>query len=220
MRLSEYPKHNYWYLCVQTSKRSIPQMMRKHLFLLLNLFVVFIFSKSNGFAQHKPDSIDKKIMLTHKKVAIVPFNVQFLLKKNKEKLSPDAQKKFENEHSELFQSVLTEYLQKRVSKGKYSIEVLDPTITNSLLRKGNIDPFMAHQTLPEDLGKAVQADAVLICRVIVEREESDAVLTLFDCKSNKVLWKVSRKDRDGFRDKPREYVNNFMKRISNDLPYD
>jgi hypothetical protein len=187
--------------------------------LFTTFFIFSLFAFVHVVAQNDEQFQLDSMLVKHKTLTVVPFNVNLFIKKNKNKLDEDQENDIEKEHAAWFQSNLIEHINLNPDKQRFSVQVIEPNICNAKLKKAGIEPLKAYEVLPEDIGKATDGDAVLIGRVVIEKDFSKAYLSIFDTKTNTLCWRTQMVDRDGYRDKPREYVKNFAKRMAGHLPY-
>lgn len=180
-------------------------------------------------------------IVTHKRVAILPFGTDLEDNKTK-KQSKKENIKTEMHLSELIQDNLYKFLMK--NQFDYDVEFQDIAKTNQILKTSGMMSALS-TTTPEEFAKLLDVDAVImgsyrheINKTGMGKSIGNAALTgglsllgksknatgslklmVADAKSGEILWRIEREDDDS-ADNDTELVESIMKKITKYFPYE
>lgn len=126
----------------------------------------------------KPSSVaDMSVLETHKKVAILPFDVDFSdqylqVVYNRKRNREQSFEEFAWEQKRLagldLQADMYRALAKKIEKGKLSLPIMDFLQTNRLLAESNVPMNMVFTMNKQELARILQVDAVISGTSLVE----------------------------------------------------
>ncbi|MDZ7936267.1 MAG: hypothetical protein U5M51_15150 [Emticicia sp.] len=186
---------------------------------------------------------------THKKIAILPFGVQFqnpldYSKQKKENQVPirrGTYSKQEQEASLDAQKELFISVAKQVEKGRYEIAFQDFTRTNKILSQNGIRLEDIKFQNKADLAKLLEVDAVIFGELIIKisrptdrtssispvmmnnTRNNDGIETdikLFDAASGEMVWSTALSNQPNNRmDTPHQLTTSLLNQVAKSLPY-
>ncbi len=176
---------------------------------------------------------------THKRIAILPFDVQFENPNNRvnDGKSRRTFSKQEKEASLDAQKELFTYIARQVSKGRYEISFQDFIRTNKVLAENGIRLEEVANQNKADIAKLLGVDAVItgdlairITQINMRNPQmmppfqgNDGVETnvkLFDAASGEMLWSTNLSQRPNNRmDTPHHLSSQLIGQIAKNLPY-
>lgn len=213
--------------------------MKKTIALFTLLFIVI----SSSFAQfegakqiyEKPDL--GSIVSSHKKVAILPFEVKISYRKQPKNFNAEGVKRDEIAKSKSIQSSMYTFL---LRKGEnYTVEFQDVDKTNTLLTKAKMIDSLKNFT-KDEIAKVLGVDAVLGGRFETEQTASEAgavamtvlfgamgsktgtgtmFLTLNNGSDGELLWRFFKSMDDSLFSSTDVLVERMMRKVSRNFPY-
>lgn len=146
--------------------------MKKYSFLLLSILLLA------ACQTQKPSSVaDMAVLQTHKKVAILPFDVDFSdqylqVVYNRKRNREQSFEEFAWEQKRLagldLQADMYKALAKKIEKGKLSLPIMDFLQTNKLLAENNVPMNMIFTMNKQELARILQVDAVISGTSLIE----------------------------------------------------
>ena len=179
----------------------------------------------------------KEIILTHKTVAILPFNATISYRKLPKDFNVDANKEAEQKLGNDMQTGMYTYLLRKSSD--YTVMVQDVEKTNALLRKNNLMDKLA-ETNPEELAKILGVDAVIKCSYSYQKTKSEGgaiALTLLvgfgsgsvatgaltmqinDGKKGDLTWRFYKQMVEDVMSSPSAMMERMMRKVGRNFPY-
>ncbi|AFK02963.1 hypothetical protein Emtol_1821 [Emticicia oligotrophica DSM 17448] len=182
----------------------------------------------------------------HKKIAILPFGVEFQnpLAYSKQKNDTRTRRQYDKRDQEASldaQKDLFINIAKQVEKGHYEIAIQDFNRTNKLLADSGIRLEDIRYQNKADLARLLEVDAVIFGELTVKISRptdrnmvmspwamnnarfDDGVATdikLFDAQSGEMVWATELSNRPNNRmDTPHQLTSSLMNQIAKHLPY-
>ncbi len=212
--------------------------MKKIIFATLTfLFSLFSFSQFESSKQVYESPKLQQEIVTHKTIAILPYNVSISYKRLPKTYDAQANKEEENNLSQNLQSGMYTYILRKSSD--YSVIVQDIERTNALLKKANafdnIDEFT-----PDALAKILGVDAVIKCKYAYEKTSSEGValvkslligfgtgkvatgeltLNIFNGKDGELLWRFYKQMNEDIMSSANMVVERMMRKVGRNFPY-
>ncbi len=214
--------------------------MKKYIFLLLpTLFLT-------ACQIQKPSSVaDMEVLQMHKKVAILPFDVDFSdqylqVVYNRKRNREQSYEEFAWEQKRLagldLQADMYKALAKKIEKGKLSLPIMDFLQTNKLLAENNVPMNMIFTMNKQELARILQVDAVISGTSLIEVDRpnlnrmmlatpfgfggvtTDVIIT--DRQSGKIAWKSQFSLRPSqMMDTPAFLATSTVTTIAKRIPY-
>lgn len=186
---------------------------------------------------------------THKKIAILPFGVQFqnpLDYSKQKKGSPIQQvrRPFSKQEQEASLDAQKEFFMnvaKQVEKGRYEIAFQDFTRTNKILAENGIRLEDVRFQNKADLAKLLDVDAVIFGELVVKisrptdssmsispimmentrfNDGVDTDVKLFDAASGELVWSTALSNQPNNRmDTPHHLSTSLLNQVAKNLPY-
>jgi len=215
----------------------------KKIFFLTLLFAVCLTVSVDAQLTAKvyEDPNIERLVLRHKKIAILPANVTVKDTKSnkKNRMSPEEMKSQEEDYRSAFQNSMYAWMMRMKGKGRVTQEIQDVETTNALLIKNGLDTkdAIAAKTMDE-VAEILGVDAVFNSKVIttstfdkgaavalaiivgvgVRTGEADVFVKLYD-KGGKMIWSFDRTVGGTYVSDPDDMVEFLMKRVSKRFPY-
>lgn len=184
----------------------------------------------------------KTIAQNHKVLAILPFKTRLQLRpKEVEKNGgPAGVAVLEKREGLDVQSAMHSYFLKRKESNDLSIDVQDPSRTNSLLERNGITYETQSGFTPEELARFLGVDgivsgtfestqpmsngAALAMSMVVgfggATNTGKMMISINDGKNGELLWKYDKTLSRGFGSNTGSIVTTIMRKASRQLPYD
>ncbi len=185
-----------------------------------------------------PDFV--KIAKTHKIIAVLPFSATISLRpKQMKSVSVNKLRNMEKDEGYSIQNALQSWFLKRKMQGKTTIDVQEPTITNSLLKKKGITWQNLNNYTPVELGKLLKVDAIISGSLKSTKPMSEGAsaalgllvgfwgatnsglinISVNDVKSGVLLWKYEKKLSGGLGSDMDNIINALMRKSTRRLAY-
>jgi len=219
--------------------------MKKTIFILFALFVVSsIQLNAQLTAKVYEDPNCERIVIRHKKIAILPLDVTMTDTKanKKNRVSPEDLERKALEYQKAFQNSMYAWFLKRKQKNKMiDVDIQDVDRTNTILKKNGILTSEDLENYTKDeIAQMLEVDAVfggtvntsssfskggatalaIITGISVKTGDADVFIKLWDAKEGKMIWSFSRVVASNYANTTDDVVNYLMKRVSKRFPYD
>ena len=212
----------------------------KKVLLLVCMVCATILSYAQGFEGSKQvfESPQMKAQVVqHKTVAILPYEVSIIYKKQPKNLNPEVDREQERTMSKSIQSSMYTYLLRK-SKN-YRVTFQDVDRTNILLKKAGMLDKMDEFT-KDEIAKVLGVDAVIGGRFETEQTKSQGAaiatavlfgglggktgtgsltLTLNNGADGELLWRFFKTMDEGIMSSTDDLVERMMRKVSRNFPY-
>ncbi len=205
-----------------------------------NLTILILFIASALFAQTKlyvhPDA--KEYVAKTQTLAILPLDTSVKLRpKELKDFTPEQIIEMENAEALSIQKAMYSWFLTRKKRGDLLVDVQNPTVTNSLLKKAGIDVMKAYEELPNDICEILGVEAVVTGKFSTNKPMSNAAamgLALigiggvtqnatanldFIHKDNEVVVNYFKNVKGGLGSSSDDLVNVLMRKTSRRIPY-
>ena len=212
--------------------------MKKLLFITLLLsFFINIQAQTNLY--ENPDF--DKIAESHKIIAIVPFKTQVKLRpKQMKDMTTEQLKNLERSEGESIQSAMYSWFLKRKTRGDLKdLEIQDPRVTTSMLKKQNIDYDNIMEFTPQELAKILEVDALISGEFETNKPMSEGAgialgvvlgvwgstnsatmnMSVHNAVDGVLLWNYNKKVSGSVGSSPEDLINILMRKASRRLAY-
>ena len=177
---------------------------------------------------------------THKMLAILPASVTIGMRPNQARnTTADQMRTIQQQTSLDFQSRIYAWLLRRKQRSQYTVDFQDVALTNSILRKANLNDSDMRTLSPQDLAKVLGVDAVLTTSVRTTKPMSDGAavavgllvgawgatnqanitVDIHEATGGKLLWKYDYVAAGSVGSSPESMVNALMRNASRKFPY-
>lgn len=175
---------------------------------------------------------------THKKVAIIPFDVSIDAKNYPKDMNLDMLKESELQEGVAFQKQMYSQFLNKYQKGAYTVKFQDVDETNVLLRRNNMDQENLADFTKAEIGKALGVDSMISGTIkrakpmstgaavaaaflvgISATNEVNVNVTLHESNEGSLLWSYDHQVTGGLGSSPERLSKNLMKSMSNKFPY-
>lgn len=177
---------------------------------------------------------------THKMLAILPASVTIGMRPNQARnTTADQMRTIQQQTSLDFQSRIYAWLLRRKQQSQYTVDFQDVALTNSILRKANLNDSDMRTLSPQDLAKVLGVDAVLTTSVRTTKPMSDGAavavgllvgawgatnqanitVDIHEATGGKLLWKYDYVAAGSVGSSPESMVNALMRNASRKFPY-
>ena len=185
---------------------------------------------------------------THKKIAILPFGVQFQnpldYSKQKKENPVQARRSYSKQEQEASLDAQKEFFMnvaKQVEKGRYEIAFQDFTRTNKVLSENGIRLEDVKFQNKADLAKLLDVDAVIFGELVIKisrptdrsmsispvmmnntrfNDGVDTDVKLFDAASGELVWSTVLSNQPNNRmDTPHQLSTSLLNQVAKNLPY-
>lgn len=195
------------------------------------------FAQTNLYENPDFDEISK----SHKIIAIVPFKTQVKLRpKQMKDMTDDQLSRIEKSEGESIQTAMYSWFLKRKKRGDLSnIEVQDPRITTSLLKKQNIDYDNIMEYTPQELSKILEVDALISGEFETNKPMSEGAsivlgalfgffgstnsatinMSVHNSEDGILLWNYNKKVNGSLGSNSEDLINILMRKASRRLAY-
>jgi len=211
--------------------------MKKQLNPIFLLIFLFLTACSSGEIYTKSDFSD--ITNSHKRVAILPFNVSYDPKSISREFTIETAKKSEKEESVIFQQNIYAQFLKRQNQGKYTVEFQDVDDTNAILKRNGISYDNISSYTKAEIANKLGVDAVISGSIRRSKPMSttgavvmtlffgfggntnriDINMTLHNGTDGKLLWKYDNDRGAGLGSSAEAIAKSLMNNISKNFPY-
>ncbi len=204
--------------------------------------VLFLITTTIMYSQTKlyvnPEA--KTYVANTEMIAILPLDVQVKLRPRELKgLTAEEVAKMElNEALDIQKAMYTWFLTRK-KRGTLLVKVQNPTTTNALLKKNNIDIHNYSEYLPSELGEILGVDAIITGSLETSKPMSQgtaiglAVLTggmfttsaavlnmdFTSTKDNELVVNYHKKVRGSLGSDSQDLINTLMRKVSRRIPY-
>lgn len=204
---------------------------------LFALFAVTAFSQSRAiYVNPKFYQLAKN----HKKVAVLPFDVQIGLRpKERESITDDQLKEMESNEGVAAQNALVSWFYKKQRVKPFDIEFQDVQATNALLKKAGIDVSTLTDHTPQELAMILGVDAVMggVIQTTKPMSEGASVaigvafgfwgptnsgnvtINLSNATDGALLWKYDKQLSRGLGSDMNILMDTLMRKASKKFPY-
>lgn len=213
--------------------------MKKILLLLTVLISMITLAKAQfeGSKQVFESPKLKELIVAHKTVAILPFEVKITYKKQPKNFSAEANRDQEITMSKSIQASMYTFLLRR--SDDYPVTFMDVDKTNIILKKAGMLDKLDEYT-KDEIAKALGVDAVLGGRFETEQTKSEAgaivsavllggmggktgtgtiFLTLNNGADGELLWRFFKTMDDSITSSTDDLVERMMRKVSRNFPY-
>ncbi len=224
--------------CILSSEFKNQHNMKKIIFSILFLsLIIGIQAQTNLY--ENPDF--DKIAESHKIIAIVPFKTQVKLRpKQMKDMTSEQLQRIERSEGESIQSAMYSWFLKRKKRGDLNtLEVQDPRITTSMLKKQNIDYDNIMDFTPQELTKILEVDAVISGEFETNKPMSEGAgvalglvlgvwgstnsatinMSVHNAADGVLLWNYNKKVAGSVFSSPEDLINVLMRKVSRRLAY-
>lgn len=182
-----------------------------------------------------------KIAESHKIIAIVPFKTQVKLRPKQIKdMSTEQLQHLERTEGESIQSAMYSWFLKRKTRGDLQkLEVQDPRVTTSLLKKQSIDYDNITDFTPKELADILGVDAVISGEFETNKPMSEEAgvalglvvgvwgstnsatinMSVHNAADGVLLWNYNKKVAGTIGSSPEDLINTLMRKASRRLAY-
>jgi hypothetical protein len=152
----------------------------KHL--LTTLIGLYFFSVNSQTSLYVNPEFDR-LAADHEIIAIVPFDTQIKLRpRHMKELSQEQLHNMEKAEGNAIQGAMYSWFLKRKKRGKLlNIEILEPRITNTVLKKNGIDYDNINEYTPEELAALLNIDAVIMGEFQTSKPMSEGASVVTIC---------------------------------------
>lgn len=177
----------------------------------------------------------------HQKIiAILPFKVSINLRPNQmKKISPQQLNEMQLNEGKGVQTALFSWFMKRSQKGKLTVQVQEPVVTNVMLKKAGIDQKNIDSYTPVDIAKILGVDAVIMGTLKTTKPMSEGLsaamgvligfwgatnratmnLFIYNSGDNMVLLNYNKGIRGSLGSSTQDLVNILMRKASRRIAY-
>lgn len=208
----------------------------KKLFLTFITFFISltIFSQTKLYVHPDADSYVSKT----KKIAIIPLKTSVKLRpKELKDFTPEQVIEMEKTEAINIQKSVYSWFLTRKKRGELLVEVQNPTVTNSLLKKAGIDPNEANSELPSDLCEILGTEVIMTGTFSTNKPMSNAAavgLALigiggatqnatvnldFIHNDNEIIVNYYKNIKGSLGSSTDDLVNTLMRKVSRRIPY-
>lgn len=206
------------------------------------LFAILLGTLSTAIAQthlYEHPKFDN-ITQNHKTIAIIPFKTQVKLRpKQMKDVTAEALADIEKNEAIGLQAGMHSWFLKRKKRGKFELDVQEPSRTNAILKKANITYNNLEDQLPEDLAELLGVDAVITGTFETNKPMSEGAsialgvligfwgntnnaivnMNINNATDGVLLWNYNKKVRGSIGSSPEDLVNILMRKASRRLSY-
>lgn len=204
------------------------------------LTILTLFITSALFAQTKlyvhPDA--KQYVSNTKTIAILPLDTSVKLRpKELKNFTQEQIVEMENAQSLSIQKAMYSWFLTRKKRGELLVDVQNPTVTNSLLKKAGIDALKAYEEMPQDICNLLGVEAIVTGNFSTNKPMSNAAalgLALFGIggatqnatanldfihNDNEVVVNYLKNIKGGLGSSSDDLINILMRKASRRIPY-
>lgn len=210
--------------------------MKKGLTILFLLTMTLSFAQTNLY-EH-PNF--KTIAQNHQTIAILPFKAIIKLRpKQMKDMSEEQLRKIETDEGLAVQNALHSWFLKRKKQGKTDKDIQDPSKTNALLKKNEIDMNTIDQYTTEEIAKLLEVDAVISGTLKTNKPMSEGAsaalgilvgfwgstnsgtleMNVNDGETGELMWKYEKKLNRSLGSDTDTVINALMRKASRRLTY-
>jgi len=207
--------------------------MKKSLTLFAIIFATLITAQKQIY---EADNL-KELIIKHKKVAILPFNIAITHRKQNEALNAEFNRQQEETMSNSIQTSMYTFLLRR--RKDYTVEFQDVEKTNILLKRAGVFDQINDLT-KDELAKILDVDAVISGKFENEQTRTDKqarnnvmwlgtggktgsgtlTMILNDGISGDMIWRFYKTMDDNYRKSTDDLVESMMRKVSRNFPYE
>ncbi|MDQ3016609.1 MAG: hypothetical protein M3R25_07825 [Bacteroidota bacterium] len=176
----------------------------------------------------------------HKKVAVIPFNVQVGLRpKEREAMTDDQLRDMEEKQGVAAQNALVSWFLKQQNTQGYTVQFQDVNTTNALLLKAGMNIHDLATYTPDEIAKTLGVDAVMGGMIQTTKPISDGAsvamgvllgyygatntgnitINLNDSDSGDLLWKYDKELSRSLGSNMNQIMDTLMRKASRKFPY-
>lgn len=204
------------------------------------LTILTLFITSALFAQTKlyvhPDA--KQYVSNTKTIAILPLDTSVKLRpKELKNFTQEQIVEMENAQSLSIQKAMYSWFLTRKKRGELLVDVQNPTVTNSLLKKAGIDALKAYEEMPQDICNLLGVEAIVTGNFSTNKPMSNGAalgLALFGIggatqnatanldfihNDNEVVVNYLKNIKGGLGSSSDDLINILMRKASRRIPY-
>lgn len=207
---------------------------------LLILLLVFGYSLFAQTSLYENPDFDE-IAISHKIIAIVPFKTQVKLRpKQMKNMTTEQLQRIERSEGESIQFAMYSWFLKRKTRGDLSnLEIQDPRLTTSMLKKQNIDYENIMDFTPKELANILEVDAVISGEFETNKPMSEGAtvalgivfhvwgstnsatinMSVHNAVDSVLLWKYNKKVIGSVGSSHEDLINILMRKASRRLAY-
>jgi len=208
--------------------------MKKKLSILCLLITSAIFAQTKLYVH--PDA--KDYVSNTKTIAILPLNTSVKLRpKELKDFTSEQIIEMENAEALSIQKAMYSWFLTRKKRGELLVDVQNPTVTNSLLKKAGIDVLKAYEELPKDICNLLGVEAIVTGKFSTNKPMSNAAalgLALFGIggatqnatanldfihNDNEVVCNYFKNIKGGLGSSSDDLINVLMRKTSRRIPY-
>jgi len=173
----------------------------------------------------------------HKSIAIIPFSAKVSLRpKQMKEITAEQLKEMEMHEGQSIQTAMYSWFLKRKKRGKLLIEVQDPSTTNAILNKNEIDLSV---TTPKELSTLLNVDAVITGKFETDKPMSDGAsvalgllvgfwgttnsatvnMSINNAEDGVLLWNYNKRVVGSLGSSNDQLINKLMRKASRRLAY-
>jgi hypothetical protein len=173
-----------------------------------------------------------------KTIAILPFDTSVKLRpKELKDFTQEQIVEMENAEALSIQKAMYSWFLTRKKRGSLLVDVQNPTVTNALLKKANIDALKAYEELPKDVCDLLGVEAIVTGKFSTNKPMSNAAaigLAIFGFGGatqsatanmdiihldNEVVVNYFKNVKGGLGSSSDDLVNVLMRKASRRIPY-
>ncbi len=176
----------------------------------------------------------------HKKVAVIPFDVQIGLRpKERAAMSDEQFAEMQNKEGIAAQNALVSWFLKKQNTQGYSVQFQDVNTTNALLLKAGMDIHNLTAYTPDEIAKTLGVDAIMGGLIQTTKPISDGAsvamgvllgyygstntgnitINLNDSEAGDLLWKYDKELSRSLGSNMNQIMDTLMRKASKQFPY-
>ena len=176
----------------------------------------------------------------HKKVAVIPFDVQIGLRpKERAAMSDEQYRDMQHKEGVAAQNALVSWFLKKQNSQGYSVQFQDVNTTNALLLKAGMDIHNLAAYTPDEIAKTLGVDAIMGGLIQTTKPISDGAsvamgvllgyygstntgnitINLNDSEGGDLLWKYDKELSRSLGSNMNQIMDTLMRKASKQFPY-
>ncbi|MCK0132512.1 hypothetical protein MWU59_13465 [Flavobacteriaceae bacterium F08102] len=211
-------------------------MKKLVLFTISIFFGNLIFGQTNFFEHPEFDEIAKD----HKIIGILSFKTSIELRpKQMKDISPEQLQKMEKSEGKSIQTAMYSWFLKRKKRGRLSINVQNPAVTNAKLTKAGITYENYETYTPEEIAKLLEVDSIVMGTFVTNKPMSEGAsvvlgllvgfwgstnsatinLSIYNASDGELLVNYNKKVRGSIGSDNDSLINVIMRKASRRIAY-